>query len=76
MCLAVPALIVEKNDDFLGVVDVNGARRECNLAFVPDAETGDHVLIHAGFAIKKWTAEEVEEFHGLMDEIGSKTGIG
>jgi hydrogenase maturation factor len=33
-------------------------------------------LIHAGFAIKKWTAEEVEEFHGLMDEIGSKTGIG
>ncbi|MCK5845060.1 MAG: HypC/HybG/HupF family hydrogenase formation chaperone [Victivallales bacterium] len=76
MCLAVPALIVEKSNDMQGVVDLKGARRECNLAFVPDAEVGDHVLIHAGFAIKKWTSEEVKEFHGLMNEIGAKTGIG
>ena len=53
MCLAIPSKIVEKND-LLATVDVCGARREVNLMLLPEeAEVGDYVLVHAGFAMQK-----------------------
>ncbi len=55
MCLAVPARIVAiGGDDALlrtGRVDFGGVEREVSLAFVPEAELGDHVLVHVGVAI-------------------------
>ncbi len=57
MCLAVPGQIVrwlrqevpfcEAEVDFLGV------RRICNLSCVPEARSGDYVIVHAGVAISK-----------------------
>jgi len=53
MCLAIPSRIVEKND-LVATVDVCGARREVNLMLLPEeAEVGDYVLVHAGFAMQK-----------------------
>lgn len=53
MCLAIPSKIIEK-DQFRAVVDVYGARREINLMLMAeDAEIGDYVLVHAGFALQK-----------------------
>jgi hydrogenase expression/formation protein HypC len=55
MCLAVPGRILDiTGDDPLtreGRVDFGGVVRVTNLAFVPEAEVGDYVLVHVGFAI-------------------------
>jgi hydrogenase expression/formation protein HypC len=38
----------------VATVDVCGARREVNLMLLPEeAEVGDYVLVHAGFAMQK-----------------------
>ena len=56
MCLAVPAKIVSLNanvDDLLrtGNVDFSGVQKEISLAYVPEAQIGDYVIVHAGFAL-------------------------
>jgi hydrogenase expression/formation protein HypC len=68
MCLAVPARIVEL-DGTDAVVDVQGVRRAANVALVNCPEIGDYVLLHAGFAIQKWTPEAVEEYNSIMQEM-------
>ncbi|MCF8079239.1 MAG: HypC/HybG/HupF family hydrogenase formation chaperone [Desulfobacterales bacterium] len=52
MCLAIPSKIVQKNGN-LAVIDVDGVRRDANLMLLEDAEVGDWVIVHAGFAIHK-----------------------
>ncbi len=68
MCLAVPAKIV-KIDGPNATVEVRGLTRSANVAFIDDAAVGDFVLLHAGFAIRKWSAEDVEEFDRIMKEV-------
>jgi hydrogenase expression/formation protein HypC len=53
MCLAVPSRVVNI-DNLLATVDVFGARREVSLILLPEeAQVGEYVLVHAGFAIQK-----------------------
>lgn len=73
MCLAVPALIVELDGD-MATIDVGGVRRIANLSFIDNPAIGEYVLVHAGFAIKKWTTEDVEEFNQIMGEIEQALG--
>lgn len=55
MCLAVPGQLLSiDGDDPLtrqGRVAFAGVVKQANLAYVPEAKTGDYVLVHAGFAI-------------------------
>jgi hydrogenase expression/formation protein HypC len=55
MCLAIPGKIVSiEGDDPLvrqGRVEFGGVIIEVSLACVPEAEVGDYVLVHAGFAL-------------------------
>ena len=71
MCLAVPAKILSIDGNH-AVVDINGARRDCVLAMVKDAQPGDYVLLHAGFAIKKWTQADYDDYLAIMEDINSK----
>jgi len=68
MCLAVPAEIVEL-DQWQAVVDLEGVRREVNVAFIENPQVGDYVLLHAGFAIQKWTEDDVQEYRKIMYEV-------
>jgi len=68
MCLAVPVKIMEL-DNQNAVVDVGGVHRTCNVAFIPEPQIGDYVLLHAGFAIQKWTEEDVLEYDQIMKEL-------
>ncbi len=53
MCLAVPSKVISI-DNLLATVDVFGARREISMLLMPEeAQVGDYVLVHAGFAIQK-----------------------
>jgi len=64
MCLAVPGrLETIAGDDPLerrGRVEFGGVRREVQLAFVPEAEPGDWVLVHVGFAIARIDEAEAD----------------
>jgi hydrogenase expression/formation protein HypC len=53
VCLGIPGRIVSVVDDGLrvGTVDFDGVRRPVCLAYTPEAEVGDFVIVHVGFAI-------------------------
>jgi hydrogenase expression/formation protein HypC len=68
MCLAIPARIVEL-DGHDAVVEVGGVRRKSNVSFITDAKVGDCVLLHAGFAIQKWTDEDLQEYNEIVTGI-------
>lgn len=65
MCLAVPGKIVELTGE-QAVVDLYGIRREANVSFIENPALGDYVLLHAGFAIERWSAEDVREYEELL----------
>ncbi len=62
MCLAVPGAIrtIDASDSAnpLGKIDFGGVLREVSLAYVPEAQVGDYVIVHAGFAISVLDEEE------------------
>lgn len=55
MCLGIPGKLIEVSESEpplrMGRVDFNGIVKEINLTFVPEAEVGDYVVVHVGFAI-------------------------
>jgi len=67
MCLAVPAKIVAL-DGTDATVEMDGVRRPANVAFIDRPAIGDFVLLHAGFAIRKWDAENVREYEAMVNE--------
>ncbi len=70
MCLAIPAKIVELDGEN-AVVEIEGVLRPAIVSFVDEPKIGDYVLLHAGFAIRKWTEEDVKEFYAIMDEMAA-----
>jgi hydrogenase expression/formation protein HypC len=64
MCLAVPAQIVELHHP-CATISVEGAMREVDVSLIEEPRLGDHVLVHAGFAIHKWDQNEVEELEAI-----------
>ena len=62
MCLAIPGKIVRLlTDDPLSrmaEVSFGGVKKEINLAFVPEAQVGEYVIVHVGFAISRLDEEE------------------
>lgn len=68
MCLAVPGRILEV-EGTKGRVDFNGISSEADLTLLPDAEAGDYVLVHAGFAIQKLDEAEAQETLRLFGEL-------
>jgi hydrogenase expression/formation protein HypC len=75
MCLAVPGrvLSIEGEDPAFrsGIVDFCGIRKTINLAFTPEVETGDFVLVHVGFAISLIDEEEAHRTFQYLRQIGA-----
>ena len=77
MCLAIPGKLIscaegESSLDRTGRVEFGGIIKEVNLAYVPDAQVGDYVIVHVGFAISIVDAEEAERVFAYlqaMDEL-------
>lgn len=68
MCLAVPALVRSINGS-VGEVEVGGVRRKISLHLVPEAEIGDYVYVHTGFAISIVDEEEAKEILQFLREL-------
>ena len=65
MCLAIPSKIT-KIENHMAVIDVDGVRRESSLLLVEDAQVGDYVIVHAGFAISKIDEQAALETLALL----------
>ena len=76
MCLAIPGklIAVEREADIImGKVDFGGTSRRVCLDHVPEAQLGDYVLVHVGFALSRIDeaeAKRVFEFLEEMDQLG------
>jgi hydrogenase expression/formation protein HypC len=74
MCLGIPGKIVEVwGEDMLrmGKVDFGGVKRDVSLAYVSEAEVGNYVIVHVGFALNILDEEEAQETWRLLKEIGA-----
>jgi hydrogenase expression/formation protein HypC len=73
MCLAIPGKVVEVRTlqrNRIGVVQFGGTKRPVFLDLVPEAHTGDYVLVHVGFAISKVDEDEAERTYKLLKRTG------
>jgi hydrogenase expression/formation protein HypC len=63
MCLGIPGEIVTIRPSTLRMGDVvfGSVRREVCLEYVPEAQVGDYVVVHAGFAIAKLDLDQAKE---------------
>jgi len=68
MCLAIPAKVIEVQGDVAKVDFGEGVLREVNVTLV-DAQIGEYVLVHAGYAIQVIDRKAAEETLQLWDEI-------
>jgi hydrogenase expression/formation protein HypC len=78
MCLAVPGLIVaiERRDGLLmGKIDFGGVSKRACLDYVPDAQVGDFVIVHVGFALSRIDAEEAKRVFALLAELNEVSEV-
>ncbi len=66
MCLAVPARVTALDEQDHAKVEMLGNVMSANLVLVEDVSVGDYVLLHAGFAIEKLSAEDAKETLALF----------
>ena len=70
MCLGIPAKILEVDrENGIAIVDVFGNKAEVDITLVPDAQPGDHVMVHAGAAIAKVDEEVWKESYELWKQM-------
>ncbi|MBE0476223.1 MAG: HypC/HybG/HupF family hydrogenase formation chaperone [Coriobacteriia bacterium] len=69
MCLAIPAKVTSTAENNTAAVDIMGVTRHVSLDLVPDAQVGDFVLVHAGFAIQVVDEEFAEETLQLLRDL-------
>lgn len=72
MCLAVPGRIVETYEVSgltMGKIAFDGVMREACLAYLPEAQVGDYVIVHVGFAISRLSEEEAQESLALLRAV-------
>lgn len=76
MCLAIPGRIEritgEEPMTRMGKINFGGVVKEACLAYVPEANVGDYVIVHVGFALSivdEAEAHKVFEYLKRMDEL-------
>ncbi len=71
MCLAIPMQIVQLEADGVGVAELDGVRHRVDLSLVGPVQPGDHVIIHAGYAIEKLDPAAAREQLALFQELAA-----
>ena len=74
MCLGVPGKVmqIQENEQgmTMGTVSFGGITKEGCLAYLPDVQVGDYVIVHVGFAISRVSEQEAQEVFGMLRELG------
>jgi hydrogenase expression/formation protein HypC len=73
VCLAVPGKIVSIGGDEaltrMAKVSFSGVVKDVSLAYVPEAVVGDHVIVHAGFALNVIDEDEARKVFEILGQL-------
>lgn len=76
MCLAIPGKVecITGDDPMsrMGRINFGGVVKEACLAYVPEVNVGDYVIVHVGFALSKVDEDEAQkvfEYLKQMEEL-------
>jgi hydrogenase expression/formation protein HypC len=74
MCLGVPGRVTHVAGDAqgmtMGTVSFGGISKEVCLAYLPDIQVGEYVIVHVGFAISRVGEAEAQEVFRMLRELG------
>lgn len=73
MCLAVPGRVTgieERDGTRMARVDFGGVVKDVCLAYLPDAEVGEYVIVHVGFALQRLDEESARASLELFEQLG------
>jgi hydrogenase expression/formation protein HypC len=60
----------------MGKVEFGGILKDICLAYLPEVEVGDFVLVHVGFAISRIDEREAAEIFAYIEQIGEISELG
>lgn len=72
MCLAIPGQVMdiqEVDGVKMGRTNFGGIVKRVCLAYTPEVEVGDYVLVHVGFALNKVDEAEAIKTYKLLEEM-------
>ena len=73
MCLGVPGKVIETWVDPTGMkmgrVSFSGIVKQVCLAYEPEADVDDYVIVHVGFAISRVDEEEAMQVFEFLDQM-------
>jgi hydrogenase expression/formation protein HypC len=72
MCLGIPGKVVEtyrEHDVLMAKVDFSGVSKRVCLEHVPEAQPGDYVLVHVGFALSRIDEEEARRVFEFLEKM-------
>ena len=74
MCLATPMRIEQLLEGGRAVVSQGNVRVEVSVSLLQNPKPGDHVIVHAGFAIETLSLVEAEERLALFRKLAELSG--
>ncbi len=72
MCLGIPGKVVatfREHDLLMAKVDFSGISKRVCLEHVPEAQPGDYVLVHVGFALSRIDEAEAHRVFEFLAEM-------
>ena len=73
MCLGIPGKVIEIWEEAgtrMGCVDFGGTTKTVCLAYLPDMDTGEYTIVHAGFAIARLDEASANETLQMFSDLG------
>ncbi len=67
MCLAIPMKLVTR-EGREGTAEISGVTRKVVLDLLPEAEVGDYLIVHAGYAIQRLDEAEARVILETLSE--------
>jgi len=74
MCLATPMKIEKVLDGKKAIVSQGNVSVQVDVSLLDSPKPGDHVIVHAGFAIETLSLAEAEERLALFRRMAELTG--
>ena len=71
MCLAIPTQITMIDEQQMATVTLGGVARQVSLVMTPEAQVGDYVLVHTGYAITLMDDDEAQASLATFAELAA-----
>lgn len=72
MCLGIPGKVIQtyqEHNVLMGKVDFGGVMKQVCLAYVPEVQVGQYVIVHVGFALSCIDQAEAQRVFDYLDEM-------